>query len=123
MDINPEVIQRCQEQQQQGSLFRTTNFVLADACQYVRGAAKRRYDAVVEDVFAGPHKPPGVNSTAFLEAVRACLKPGGCYVSNIHKTMPGMADTVRANMAAAGFTGLRAHKRDINIILHGVVPP
>lgn len=82
---------------------------IGDAREAIRGE-RRRYDAILEDVFVGSgraaYKPDGLPHPLF-ERARARLRPGGVFISNALDEAPA----VRRAM-----TGLFAHCVEIGLV-------
>lgn len=61
---------------------------VGDARAGVAGLRPRSFDAVVADVFVGPHVPDHLCTLEALEDVRRVLRPGGVYVANLIDEAP-----------------------------------
>lgn len=70
-------------------------FVVADACEYVRTCA-RTFDLVVVDVFVDERVPEGLHGVEFARAVGRCVGVGGRLVFN---TLADSAERMRESEA------------------------
>ncbi len=61
---------------------------VGDARAGVAAQRPRSFDAVVSDVFVGPHVPDHVMTLEALGDVRRVLRPGGVYVANLIDEAP-----------------------------------
>lgn len=61
------------------------HLITSDARSYVGGAIASgvRYDAIVNDCFAGAEPVRSLATAAALREAKACLRPGGLYLANV----------------------------------------
>lgn len=89
--------------------------VIADAHAFLR-RTRRRFDAVLEDVFVGRgravHKPPWLPRPGLALAARR-LAPGGVLVSNALDEAPAVAGAMRRLMPATLEIGVRDYDNRI----------
>lgn len=59
------------------------NLVCADGRAYVEAAPAGAYDAVVNDTFSGQEPVRALATVEAMHAAKACLVPGGIYLTNV----------------------------------------